>query len=377
AGPASSGASDRDLGLMLGRPLVTPLNNGKLGVIVGNGYNSISGKAVLYIFILAADGRLERVRKIDTGADAGNGLAGPAVLDTNRDGRADHVYAGDLQGNVWRFDIGSADPADWGLAYGGRPLFRARDAAGRAQPITAPLLAVIQEQAGGPHSGKPFIFFGTGAYFRQDDPADRSVQSWYGLVDDHAPIITGRSALRQRTFAASGALASQSVRAISAAAEGDLADRQGWYLDLNEPAVGERTVSAAQIVRLAVPALVLNSIIPVTDDPCVAGGRGFVNMLDPFTGGALAVGVIDVTGDGNFNNDKLGERFVGSVDPGVGLPSEVIFVRRANGVSTGFVSGSGRTDPPGHGTSAGIQGLTLKSGLTAGRRIAWREIIRD
>ncbi len=377
AGATSAGATDPDLGLMLGRPVITPLNNGKLGVIVGNGYNSDSGKAVLYIFIIQPNGRLERVRKIDTGADGNNGLAGPAILDTNQDGKADVVYAGDLLGNVWRFDIGSTDPALWGLSLRGTPLFRARDAAGKAQPITAPLLVAVNQLSNNGHLGKPYVFFGTGAYFRQDDPADPSVQSWYGLVDDGTAISTGRAALRQRTITATGMLGNVRSRTFSTAAEGDLQGLRGWYLDLSGAAAGERTVTTAQIARLAVPALVLSSIIPITNDPCVAGGRGFVNMLDPFTGGALTVGVIDVNGDGDFSNDKLGDRLVGSVDMGVGFPSEVVLLRRPNGTTIAFVSGSGGTDPQSLNAGAGIGSLVVKSATQSGRRIVWREIIQD
>ena len=377
SGASSFGASDRDLGLMLGRPVVTPLNNGKLGVIVGNGYNSDSGKAVLYIFIIAADGRLERVRKIDTQIAGDNGLAGPAILDTNQDGKADVVYAGDLLGNVWRFDIGSTDPAQWGLSLSGTPLFRARDAAGRAQPITAPLFVAVNHLSNNGHIGKPYVFFGTGAYFRQDDPADRSVQSWYGLVDDGTAIATGRAALRQRSIMGTGVLAGVLSRTFSMAAEGDLQGLRGWYLDLSVAAAGERTVTAAQIARLAVPALVVSSLVPINDDPCVAGGRGFVNFLDPFTGGALTVGVIDVNGDGDFSNDKLGDRLVGSVDMGVGLPSEVIFLRRANRTTTAFISGSGGSDPQSLTAGAGIGAVIVKSATQSGRRIVWREIIKD
>jgi type IV pilus assembly protein PilY1 len=353
------------------------LNNGKLGVIVGNGYNSDSGKAVLYIFIIQTDGRLESVRKIDTQIGGNNGLAGPAILDTNQDGKADVVYAGDLLGNVWRFDIGAKDPAQWGLSPNNTPLFRARDAAGKAQPITAPLFVAVNDQSNNGHLGKPYVFFGTGAYFRQDDPADRSVQSWYGLVDDGTAIASGRAALRQRTLTATGVVGGVLSRTFSTATENDLQGLRGWYLDLSGAAAGERTVTAAQIARLAVPALVVSSLVPVTDDPCVAGGRGFVNTLDPFNGGALTVGVIDVNGDGDFSNDKLGDRLVGSVDRGVGLPSQVIFLSRPNRTTTAFVSGSGGTDPQSLTAGAGIGGLTLKSATQGGRRIVWREIIKD
>jgi autotransporter-associated beta strand protein len=78
-----------------------------------------------------------------------------------------------------------------------------------------------------------------------------------------------------------------------------------------------------------------------------------------FNGGALTVGVIDVNGDGDFSNDKLGDRLVGSVDRGVGLPSQVIFLSRPNRTTTAFVSGSGGTDPQSLTAGAGIGGRCI------------------
>ena len=62
---------------------------------------------------------------------------------------------------------------------------------------------------------------------------------------------------------------------------------------------------------------------------------------------------------------------------GVGLPSEVIFLRRPNRTTTAFVSGSGGTDPQSLTTGAGIGAVIVKSATQGGRRIVWREIIKD
>lgn len=375
----SAGAQDADLGLMLGQPQVAPLNNGMLGVIVGNGYNSTSGKAVLYLFTVNVDGSLARVYKLDTGAAGDNGLATPALLDTNNDGKVDLVYAGDLLGNVWKFDLTAADPQRWGIAYGGRPMFKARDASGtKAQPITAPLLAVVNDQSESPHQGKRFVFFGTGAYLRETDPADASPQSWYALIDDsETPIAENRSQLRERKIQNSGQVAGQLSRVFSAAAAGDMLDRRGWYIDLTTPRAGERIVSAPQIAPLAVPALMVTSIDPINSDPCIPGGRGFLNLVDPYTGGALSVGLIDAQGNGNFADDLLGDRLIGSIELGVGLPSVPRLIRQSQGLATAFVSGSASGDPQGTGSGTGIRGLTIKSKASGARRLAWREIIRD
>ncbi len=39
---------------------------------------------------------------------------------------ADIAYAGDNQGNMWKFDLTSYDASEWGVAFSGEPLFTAQ-----------------------------------------------------------------------------------------------------------------------------------------------------------------------------------------------------------------------------------------------------------
>jgi type IV pilus assembly protein PilY1 len=139
-----------DLGHIVAEPTTSPftrqagqiaaMNNGKFALLSGNGVQSSSGKAVLYV--LFADGPADngdwtgRFVKLVADTGAGNGLLQPVWVDENNDGVADSIYAGDLKGRLWKFDVRSSDPAAWKVAYGGRPLFIAKDANGRALPIT-------------------------------------------------------------------------------------------------------------------------------------------------------------------------------------------------------------------------------------------------
>ena len=368
----SGGANDADLGLMLGHPIVAALNNGRLGLIVGNGYNSTSGQAVLYVFIIAQDGSLEAVRKIDTQAGDGNGLSGPAALDTNRDGKVDVVYAGDLKGNVWKFDLQSTNPQDWRVGLSGRSLFQAKGPAGTPQPITANLAATIHDRHGDPNFGKRFVFFGTGAFFREQDPTDLSVQSWYGLIDEDTPISQGRSALRERTFTATGIMAEKSVRGLSRASPDDMRDRKGWYLDLGAGLPGERIISKSQIIQFALPALSVISIYPENNDPCVGGGGSEYIQVDPFTGGSLALGVIDLNANGDFADDLLHGNVISSISLGVGLAKNMLLLSSGT-VAIGSFIGSGALQSSG----AAVGEIRFNLGTRAKRRIAWREIIRD
>ncbi|HWT18965.1 MAG TPA: PilC/PilY family type IV pilus protein, partial [Variovorax sp.] len=112
---------------------VAPLNNGRRAVILGNGYNSTSEKAMLWIQYLDGDRSVLKIPAPATqSAGTGNGLSAPQVVDRNGDGKVDYVYAGDLLGNLWKFDLSSGKSSDWKASLGsgatassldGAPLF--------------------------------------------------------------------------------------------------------------------------------------------------------------------------------------------------------------------------------------------------------------
>ena len=355
-----SDVSDTDLGYMLNNPVIAKMNDGSTVVIIGNGYNSTSGKAVLYIFDLASGNLL---KKIDTMVAGDNGLAGPSVFDSDDDGKIDVIYAGDLKGNVWKFDVSNTNKTQWKVAFNEsgtpKPLFVAQDSSGTVQPITAPITISIDNVAGDPNIGKRFIFFGTGSYFRASDPSDIQVQTWYGLIDDNTRI-SGRTNLTSRTILDVGTFDSQSVRTFSEVTAGDMSGKKGWYLDFNST-LGERIVTKSKVFNLIKPALVASSIIPVVD-PCLPGGHGFLNIIDPYTGAMLgAPGVIDINNNGNFSDDKINGHFIGSVDLNVGMPGEA--VRVGNLLIVGGSTGDNADKP----VNPNIQ--------PQGKRKSWREIL--
>ena len=144
-----SSADDIDLGHTFSRPAIVPLqgpsNSIRWAAIIGNGYNDTgSGEAKLFILFLEGgrDGTWSAGSdyiEITTGAGSTisrNGLSAPAVVDSDGDGIADRVYAGDLQGNLWVFDLSGSNAGQWDVAYkqgpNPKPLFT-------AQPISKSL----------------------------------------------------------------------------------------------------------------------------------------------------------------------------------------------------------------------------------------------
>lgn len=361
-------AVDADLGYMLGRPLIAKMNDGSTAIIVSNGYNSTNGKAVLYIFNLAT-GAL--IKKIDTLVAGDNGLATPGIVDSNNDGTIDAIYAGDLKGNVWKFDVSSNTVATWDVAtkVAGvpQPMFVARDALNIRQPITAPITVAIDSVVGDLNYGKRFVFFGTGSFFQTNDPTDLQIQTWYGLIDDNATIAS-RTDLKARPLVDAGTFNGFPVRTFSEAVTNDMVGKKGWYIDLKVPALpaaGERIVTGSRLYNLAEPTLIASSIIPIVD-PCVPGGEGYINAISPFSGTRLTLGFFDLNGNTNFGDDKLNGAFIGSVNLGAGMPSEPVII--GNRLAVGG-SGLKTGDAP--------PSVKINTGKRKTGRMSWREITRD
>jgi type IV pilus assembly protein PilY1 len=287
---------------------------GKWVAIFGNGYNNTgTGHAVLFVVDIET-GAL--IKKIDTAISGGggsvatpNGLATPAVVDINDDHLADYVYAGDLQGNMWRFDIRSNDSNDWTLPTNVTKLFTARDTAtSTVQPIT-------EKPAVGFHPygfGGLMVYFGTGKYLESSDnttTGSPQVQSFYGIYDRgvtarqssaSAQETVLRTALLTQTISTNVTLGGFNTRAISnnpiiyrlsqTALPGTYL---GWYVDL--PTNGEKQVTDP-VLREG--RIIFTTLIPSTD-PCTPGGTGWLMELNTENGGQLK-DTFDLNGDGTF-----------------------------------------------------------------------------
>ena len=383
--------TDPHLGLMLGRPIIGTAENGTPIVILGNGYNSTLGSAALYVFNLTTGAMIggavagtPLVAQVD--AAGGNGLATPGVFDANNNGRIDTVYAGDLRGQVWRFDLSDTNPTNWGVSNGGLPIFTARSPDGARQPITAPMSVAVNSVSVDPNFNKRFVFFGTGSYFQSGDPATTQVQTLYSIVDDSATphdqssATATRAPLAPRIMTATEVVATRpdfsrpanntdniettrTVRRLATASAGDMNGKLGCYVDL--PQSGERVVTRANLFRLAEPTLIFSSILPETQDQCVPGGAGLVNAINPFTCGRLAKPFFDLNDNGKFDDDGVlsGGAYASSIELKVGMPGEAVII------GTRLVVG---------GSAGKVDDVRVNTGITPLRgRLSWREIVRD
>ena len=289
--------TDTDMGNVFTPPMIVKTNNGRWSVISGNGYNEVGdNKAVLFV-IDAETGEL--VRKIEVGVGIGNGLGGPAAVDINGDGLVDVVYAGDLDGKMWKFDIGAASPADWLVAFNGGALFDA----GSSRPITS-RPDVTRSPKGG-----YFVTFGTGRYLSWSDPGRTARQTAYGIWDRGASVIESQlqtQVIEEVTVTEGGDTYRTSSHRVGAPTDAAIGideptisrdsyygSKRGWMIDL--PSTGERIVIDA---RIRGGRVIFTSTIPNNTDICTYGGSGWVLEFDVFTGNRLDSATFDVNGDG-------------------------------------------------------------------------------
>ncbi len=378
--PSTTGYAE--LGYVLDQPFIVRMANGQFCAVFGNGYEGTSGKAVLYVADLT-DGSL--IASIDVGG-TNNGLSGVAPIDYDsgvQDSIVDYVYAGDLQGNLWKFDVTDNTPSNWVSAYGTDPLFIAKDSSGNLQPITA-RPEVAKATASTADSDNVMVFFGTGKYFETgdnvvDDPADPNdpyVQTMYGIYDSGLEVaVTDRSdtkfRLVEQEILVETTVSGNDVRALSDypvdySASGK--DR-GWYLDLVSPVngiEGERVVERAQAYS---GYLIYVTLIP-SDDICAFGGDSWTMVVDPETGGALSENIFDANNDDNYDSadevtDSSGNsHVVSSVKSNSGIISAPAIVTAGDKIHL-LTTG---TDPDGFNDEQ-IKG----SGNSSGRG-SWRQL---
>ena len=342
-----SDRDDADLGFTAGQGALIRLHNGKWGVAIGNGYNntqddgnaSTTGNAVLYVLLLEREGGSWQLGsnfvKLDTGVGTiddptgqsrPNGLASVFPVDKDGDFITDFIYAADLFGNVWRFNLVSTQLGNWTVHDYGTgsptPLFTATDADGSAQPITTQVQ--VNRHPQGRNYGS-LVFFGTGKYLENGDesPDTSTTQTFYSIWDkdffgigasiDALPTLASykksgfsRGDLQQQTI--SGVTQGPNGQTLRRVTENtiefeatDPADiEHGWYLDLkliNTANAGEMLITDPVLRGRTV---IFNTFIP-GEGLCEAQGGGFLMVLDQATGGRLESSPFDINGDQLFD----------------------------------------------------------------------------
>jgi type IV pilus assembly protein PilY1 len=348
--------SDCHLGLSYGNPIIAKRNSdGKWVVIVTSGYNNNvnggDGKGYLYV-LEAHTGKI--LNRLTTGVGTAASPSGLAKINgwatsANIDNTALAVYGGDLEGNMWRFQLDSTAAGYLGVVK----VAAVKSAGGVPQPITVkPELGPVPNQP-----SDRMILFGTGKFLENADKTDVSDQTIYALKDvpsvTAGPIIADvrlSGAVKVRTLAPgtdADDCPADSCRTVTTAAAPNWSTEFGWLMDLPED--GERVNVDPQ---LQLGTLVVASNVP-SGDTCTAGGFSWLNFLDYATGSYVP------GADGNMASTK----FASSLAVGINV------IMLPGGKVVTIV------------TTADNQQLTkntpVPSSSFAGRRVSWRELIKE
>jgi|GEM_PF-1182902 len=336
--PDDANKNGKDLGYTYSRPAIIRMHNGKWVAVFGNGYNNTeddgfantTGYAVLY-FVDLFTGKLLHSINTEKGLAADpanditpysqdnsrpNGLSGVTPIDINSDMIADYIYAGDIYGNMWRFDVTSATESNWSIYGKGsgpsakEPIFVARHTSNPQSITTRPVVARAS------HYGI-MLYFGTGSYLGIGDIKNTEVQTFYGLLDDPEgddSKSTVETNLTKQSFETEKGVTfdkqSQDVRHYSSNASAGA--YKSWYINLIEDttAEGERVISTPVVRGAHQKRIIFVSIIPDANS-CNGGGRSWLTELDARNGNATTEPVFDLSYDGklssldNGTNEKI------------------------------------------------------------------------
>jgi type IV pilus assembly protein PilY1 len=272
-----------ELGYVLSKIQAGPTLDGSWVAIFGNGYESASCKAQLFIVNIET-GAL--IKKIDTGAGncstAKNGLGGVTVV-RNSSQQIIGAYAGDLLGNAWKFNLNSSSSSNWKVDFGGDPLYKTRT----GQPITAAPSVIDLATTPTVTTPKPgyMVVFETGKFYEDADLSTTTTQTIYGTWD-----ATAFGASATATGIARVAESNLVARTQASIADGTnqitySTSTKGWYYNFTHS--GERMIYPMNVVlNRFVSGTSLTPTTSVTSDPCVSGsgGEGRPYFIDALSG---------------------------------------------------------------------------------------------
>jgi type IV pilus assembly protein PilY1 len=390
----------KNMGNTYGTPQIRRLHNGTWAVIFGNGYGSTTGDAGIFIMTIDPNSSAQTFYYLSTATGSAanpNGIAYASAADLDGDHITDYVYAGDLQGNVWRFDLTSSNPANWAVTPG--PLFKT--------PAGQPITTAISIAGGSLTPGSTplvMVLFGTGqkTALTTSSPATYSTgtQALYGVWDWNMSAWNAMGSAQYARLAPAAAvglaspnstvgqanLQAQVITVNATTQDREIANnaticwaggstcangnnKYGWYFTL--PGAQEQVVFNPELVAQA---LTVNTIVPAPNNPvsCTqTSDTGFTYVVSALTGGA-------------FNSVFLppSEAANPTVNNNPAYTDSIAVAMLTNATGSSFVTGnSAGTAFLVYETNATNGGSTIGNGTlglnlppnTTGRRLSWIE----
>ncbi|WP_083758050.1 pilus assembly protein [Polaromonas naphthalenivorans] len=340
----TTATTDADIGNIMSPPVVDDaiagksrqivrMNNGRWAAVLGNGYNSTNEAPVLLIQYLDGDKAIKKLSPCaDTSATCSfkgnNGLASPQLIDLNGDGKLDIAYAGDLKGNVWKFNLSSATESDWSTAFSGQPFFVAKTVASVTPSIASVNQPITTAPFWMPHpSGGIMLAVSTGQNLTIADQTNTNTNSVYGLWDNSTfsygtsgVTITDGTAINTTSSTGLPSTLVQQTISTTPIIDGGknyytsstnaviYPAKRGWYLNWSM-AAGQRVLHNSR--AFSGQKVLIQSTVPKsggaasgeTCSPTTSTERSFLSVFNMFTGKPSALPAFSLTSTTTSNTN--------------------------------------------------------------------------
>jgi type IV pilus assembly protein PilY1 len=301
---------------------------GRWIVAVNNGhYNGVAnGEETGLVVLDALTGEVIRTIPIPVvaGQPPNRGLSGVTLVrDYASNTRVTAAYAGDANGNIWRFTL-MGDPSTWEVTYGA-PLF--------TTPNNRPIFGhpAWQGKTLGTVNDGYMVVFATGMALEENDLADLGAQSIYGIWD-RTDVYGGRvgvtpfSTLQESDLLLQSVLPGSRVGNLFSVTDNqiDWNTHSGWRMPLgwlNGQSQGERNIADVQNIGPKV-LITTTELHPASDaEMCSISDLpgNFIYVLDARTGAQGLSRSFDENGDGALDAFAVAYRPAGGFSRGVSV----------------------------------------------------------
>lgn len=298
-GTHSTSTCDKDLGYTFGNVKIPRINlnndttkDSSVAVFASGYDNTAPGDSNGHLYVLdIKTGELQE--KIPAGSDADPSLTGMAWIngwnaDEMHQNYVRQVYAGDLGGRVWRFDL--KDHTGTLMTTLGHSPGKGDGGVTKAQPVTTQ----IELSDFGNDVKQRVLYVGTGRYLSYDDVKNKDIQSIYAIRDTESSTtypIGGKTYFRDTP--ATYLLTSASDNRTSATFDySDVTtNAYGWYMDFNA-APGERVMTHPRFFGVSHSNLTVETNVPAAN-ACDIGGTGYVYRLNAQAASGTKVATAD------------------------------------------------------------------------------------
>ncbi len=273
---AQPSGANSSLGYTFGNPIITKMQDGRWVVLLTSGYNNgtyarrlsdgtyvnnnPAGDGGGYLYVLDANtGSL--LKTLSTGEGSAAAPSGLARISAFADqmfenNTALNVYGGDLNGNIWRFNINTNAVTK---------IASLRDGGGTSQKVTT------QPELGKVNSNI-VVMVGTGKFLELSDLTNMPLNSAYAFKDNGQTTAISRSQLVLQTISGD--------RQVTSTGTVNFDTGYGWVLDF--PA-GERVNLDPLLLN---GALMMPTMVP-SSEACSGAGYGWFNFFNYKKGGSL------------------------------------------------------------------------------------------